>query len=196
MLLFLILPREAFANGSSAMLTGLILALIGPALTIVLTVFIAVVIKFGIFKYFFSRDTKITWTPFISVLKTELIIIVAFTFALIAFLIFVYRNIEFDMFVTNFLSYLSTYAGLLYFQKIFVEHTYFWLAMSKLLIIFFVLSLIMFIPNYKLLAKHIKNRHVDKKKWFLAYLLGTITPVIFCLILLFYAYLFHKPEVI
>jgi ankyrin repeat protein len=175
MLLFLIIPREAFANGSSALLY----ALIAIPLAILLTVFITVFIKFTLCKYLCSRDVKITLKPFFYVMIIELIIIIIFTFTSLPL-----RSDEYDMTVTRYLSDLSIDVGLFYFQKIFVEHAYIWSIMIKLFFIFFALSFMIFIPSYIILKKYTKKRYVDKQNWLLTFLLSAISPAILCLVIL------------
>ena len=175
MLLFLILPGSAYANGMGALIYVPIIL----QLTIILSVFIAVLIKFILCKLLYSGDAKFSLKSFFLVMIVELIIMSVFTYAFLA-----YTSKDYDMRVTSFLSYLSTDIALLYFQKILVEHKYAWSLIGKSLLFVFVLSFINFIPNYKLLAKHGENRLNRDKHWLYTYLLSIIAPAFFCLIIL------------
>src|SRR3990172_8259781 len=154
--LSLILPSTALANGMSKLIYLPIIL----GLTIILSVTVAVFIKFGLCRLVYPDDIRISIKSFSLVMVLEFIIMNFFTYLLLAFTM---QN--YDMRVTNMLSYLSIDAALLYFQKVIVEHKLEWSFAGRLLMFAFALPFINFFPNYRLVTKYTAYRLTRFRYW-------------------------------
>ncbi len=172
--LLLVLPGIARAHDVG----GLVFYALLLQFIIVLSPVLAVFLKFSLCKRGFLKDAGFSLKPFFLVMGFEMIFALAFLNAFLS-----YTGKDFNMRILNVLSYLSTDAVFLYFQKAVIEHDFPWSLISKFLILFFALSLFNFFPNYVLISRYGgKHLNIDRR-WGYSYLLSIISPAICCLAL-------------
>lgn len=187
-LLSLLSPSLAYANGMAA----LIYVPIVLQLAILLSGIIAVFCKSGIWRLASFSNERAPLKAWFFVMIPELIFMTILTYACILFL-----QREFEIGLTNYLSYASVDVAVLYYQKTILEHNFYWPLIPKLIVFTVVLSFINAIPNLRLLHKHSQNntRLDNRRRGFLfACLLGIIAPMIFSFVIVVLVVVTEKGE--
>jgi len=173
----MILPNVVFATPVGEMIIGAMILCSALALTPLVSAFI----KYWFCNHIYLKKEKISIKPFFGAMAIEMAIIIV---ALWMFFNYPYKaGRDFDIHFTIFLSYLSTDVALFYFQKMLVENQYVLSLITKELIFGFMLSIIVFIPNYRLFVKVTKEHFSKQKQWLHAYFFSALVPIIIFFVL-------------
>jgi hypothetical protein len=122
----------------------------------------------------------------------ELIFMTILTYACILFL-----QRQYEIGLTNYLSYASVDVAVIYYQKTLLEHNFYWPLIPKLIVFTVVLSFINAIPNLRLRHMHEgdgSRRGTHRGGFLIACLLGVIAPIIFSCMVLVLVLVTEKSE--